>query len=68
MIQLEPNRWNVENDSGTDDDDDNDNDRESLPTDEEFGQEEMFKDVDPFNEETVIKAYKCTQKQNAIME
>jgi len=31
-------------------------------------QEEMFTDIDPQSDDTIMKAYQCTQSQNAIME
>ena len=31
-------------------------------------QEEMFTDINPQSDHTIMKAYQCTQKQNAIME
>ena len=31
-------------------------------------QDEMFSDIDPHDEETIIKGYQCTQKQDAVMQ
>uniref|UniRef100_A0A7S1ZV50 Uncharacterized protein n=1 Tax=Trieres chinensis TaxID=1514140 RepID=A0A7S1ZV50_TRICV len=69
MLKLEPQRWEKESLPP---------DKEFLKVAEyavrhHLGsllrlQGTMFGDVDPHSEETLIKAYKCTQRQNEIME
>ena len=69
MLQLEPQRWQEEDFPS---DDDIIQVLEFMTKHHLTGllavQNEMFSNIDPHEEETIVKAYKCTQKQNAIME
>ena len=69
MLLLEPKRWTKE-DLPTDEDIHqviNYMITQHLQTLMEV-QEEMLSDIRPSDEDTLIKAYKCTQQQNAVME
>ena len=69
MLLLEPKRWTKE-DLPTDEDIHqviNYMITQHLQTLMEV-QEEMLSDIRPNDEDTLIKAYKCTQQQNAVME
>mmetsp|Transcript_30794 Transcript_30794/g.67601 ORF Transcript_30794/g.67601 Transcript_30794/m.67601 type:complete len:520 (-) Transcript_30794:19-1578(-) len=78
MIALEPNRWNVDGgmDSAEREDLPTDEDFAEVITyivsEHALAllelQEEMFTDINPQRDDTIMKAYECTQKQNAIME
>ena len=85
MIQLEPERWKIQDKENDKNSDDNDDNREEFPDSTQFRQvieymlkshlkplfevqDEMFRNVDPRDENTIIKAYHGTQKQNKIME
>lgn len=70
LEQLEPDRWNGESKLPS-------NDEIGEVVDYIIGehlqelmeiQEKMFSDVDPHDEASLVKAFECTQKQNALME
>merc|ERR1711862_290192 len=75
MMELEPDRWDTNNN----------NSNNILPSNEQMKevitymitkhlnsllktQNEMYTDVDPHSEDTIVKAYRGTQDQNLIME
>ena len=71
MVELEPERWGATTEDFPSDDEFTEvityvvRDHAQALMDL---QEDMFTDVDPQSDDTIMKAYQCTQKQNEIME
>ena len=70
MVELEPERWGAAEDFPSDEEFADvityvvrDHAQALMDL-----QEGMFTDIDPRSDATIMKAYQCTQKQNAIME
>ena len=78
MVALEPNRWNVDGSMHSADREDLPTDEDFaevityIVSEHVFAllelQEEMFTNINPQRDDTIMKAYECTQNQNAIME